>query len=167
MIDAIEGVLVGRRRDVGGAEVMTVRNFPRLLAHLFERAGLALVGAAAGLFVGIQTGASIPAFTNSTFLLVMTIVGAVGFYLGIDTPPHRLQAIPVNLPGHRLDGRIDASELLTAVGTFLAALATFISVALIVLVLDTAPRPAAALLALWGVGALMQVAAGAIARWRD
>jgi len=146
---------------------MTVRNFPRLLAHLFERAGLALVGAAAGLFVGIQTGASIPAFTNTTFLLVMTIVGAIGFYLGIDTPAHRFQGVPVDLPGRRFDGKIDASELLTAVGTFLAALATFISVALIVLVLDTAQASAAALLAVWSVGALMQVAAGTIARWRD
>jgi hypothetical protein len=148
-------------------EVMRVPNFPRLLAHLLERAGLALVGAAAGLFVGIQTGASIPALTNPTFLLVMTIVGAIGFYLGIDTPPHRFQGIPVDLPGRRLDGRIDVSELLTALGTFLAALATFISVALIILVLDTAQASAAALLALWGVGALMQVAAGTLARWRD
>ena len=143
------------------------RNFPRLLAHLFERSGLALVGAAAGLFVGIQTGASIPAFTNATFLLVMTIVGAIGFYLGIDTPSHRFQGIPVDLPGKRLDGRIDLSELLTAVGTFLAALATFISVALIVLVLDTSQASAAVLLGVWGVGALMQVAAGAIARWQQ
>lgn len=142
-------------------------NSPRLVAHLLERAGLALVGAAAGLFVGIQTGASIPVLTNLTFLLVMTIVGAFGFYLGIDTPPHRFQRISVDLPGRQLDGAIDLSELLTALGTFLAALATFISVALIVLALDSAQTPAAALLAVWGAGTSMQVAAGALARWQD
>jgi hypothetical protein len=142
-------------------------NFPRLLAHLFERAGLALVGAAAGLFVGIQTGASIPALTNTTFLLVMTLVGATGFYLGIDTPPHRFQGIPVNLPGDRLDGRIDTSELLTAAGTFLAAAAAFVSAAMIVLALDATRASATVLLVIWGAGALMQIAAGAIARWQD
>jgi len=143
------------------------RNFPRLLAHLFERAGLALVGGAAGLFVGIHTGASIPALTNTTFLLVMTIVGATGFYLGIDTPAHRFQGILVNLPGNRLDGKIDLSELLTAAGTFLAGLAAFISVAMIVLALDATRAAAIMLLAVWGLGALMQVAAGAVARWQD
>jgi hypothetical protein len=144
-----------------------MRNVPELLAHLFERAGLALVGAAAGLFVGIQTGASLPPLTNPTFLLVVTIVGAIGFYLGIDTPPHRFQGITINLPGNRLDGRIDVSELLTAIGTFLAALAAFISVALIVLVLDMAQAAATALLATWGLGALIQVVAGTVARWRE
>jgi len=138
-----------------------------LLAHLFERAGLALVGGAAGLFVGIQTGASIPAFTNTTFLLVMMLVGALGFYLGIDTPPHRFQSVIVNLPGDRFDGKVDLAELLTAVGTFLAAAAAFISAAMIVLGLDMKPTSATALLVVWGLGALMQVAAGAVSRWQD
>ena len=143
------------------------RNFPRLLAHLFERGGLALIGAAAGLFVGIQTGANIPELTNTTFLLVMTLVGATGFYLGIDTPPHRFQGIAVNLPGDRFDGKIDLAELLTAVGTLLAALAAFISAAMIVLALETTRSSAIVLLVVWGLGALMQIAAGAIARWQD
>ena len=56
-----------------------MRNIPRLFVHVIERTGLALVGGAAGLFVGIQTGATIPALTNPTFLLVMTVIGAVGF----------------------------------------------------------------------------------------
>jgi hypothetical protein len=144
-----------------------MRNIPRLIVHVIERSGLALVGAAAGLFVGIQTGATIPALTNPTFLLVMTVVGAVGFYLGIDTPVHRFQAIAINLPGDYLDGKVDSSELLTAIGTVLAALAAFISVALIVLVLDTSQVSAAMLLGVWGLGALMQVAAGLVAVWRD
>ena len=142
-----------------------MRNCPRVVAHVLERAGLALVGAAAGLFVGIQTGASIPAFTNTAFLLVMILVGAIGFYLGVDIPPHRFQPISVDLPGKWLDGRIDRSELLAAIGTLLAALATFTSAAMIVLALDTTVASAGALLAVWGIGALMQVGAGAIGRW--
>jgi hypothetical protein len=144
-----------------------VRNFPRVLAHVLERVGLALIGAAAGLFVGIQTGASIPVFTNTTYLLAMTVVGATGFYLGVDIPSHRFQGISVNLPGSRLDGRIDASELLAAIGTLVAAFAAFISAALIVLGLDTTPASAGSLLAAWSIGVLMQIAAGAVARWRD
>ena len=144
-----------------------MRNFPRVLAHTLERAGLALIGAAAGMFVGIQTGASIPVFTNTTFLLAMTIAGATGFYLGIDLPSHRFQGISVDLPGNRLDGRIDVAELLAATGTLLAALAAFASAGLLVLGLDATRLPAALLLAVWGVGVLMQIAAGAVARWRD
>ena len=144
-----------------------MRNIPRLLVHVVERIGLALVGAAAGLFVGIQTGSTIPALTNPTFLLVMTIVGAAGFFLGIDTPAHRFQAITINLPGDYLDGRVDLAELLTAVGTVLAALAAFASVALIVLALDSSQLSAAIVLGVWGLGALMQIAAGVVAIWRD
>lgn len=128
---------------------------------------MALIGAAAGIFVGIQTGASIPVFTNATFLLLMTLAGATGFYLGIDVPPHRFQGIPVDLPGRGLDGRIDASELLAAVGTLLAALATFVSAGLLVLALDTTSASAGLLLAVWSIGVLMQVGAGAVARWQD
>lgn len=143
-----------------------MRNIPRSFVHVIERIGLGLVGAAAGLFVGIQTGATIPTLTNPTFLLVTTVVGAVGFYLGIDTPAHRFQAIRINLPGDYLDGTVDASELFTAVGTVLAALAAFVSVALIVLVLDSSQLSAAALLGVWSLGALMQIAAGLVAIWR-
>jgi hypothetical protein len=144
---------------------MMARNIPRLAAHVLERVGLALVGAAAGLFVGIHTGAGIAAFTNPTFLLVMMLVGATGFYLGVDIPPHRFQSISVDLPGTWLDGKIDISELLAAIGTLLAALATFLSAAMIVLALDATFASAGALLAVWGAGTLMQVAAGAISRW--
>ena len=61
----------------------------------------------------------------------------------------------------------DVTELLAAAGTLLAALAAFVSAGLLVLGLDTTRLPAASLLAVWGVGVLMQIAAGAVARWRD
>ena len=143
-----------------------MRNLPRSLLHVIQRFALSLVGAATGLFVGIQTGSTIPALTNPTFLLVMTIVGAVGFYLGIDTPAHRYLSIPVNLPGSSFDGRVGASELLTTLGTLLAALAAFVSVFMIVFVSNSSQLFASVLLVVWAVGALMQVASGAMARWR-
>jgi hypothetical protein len=79
---------------------------------------------------------------------------------------HRFQVVAINLPGDYLDGKVDSSELLTAVGTALAALAAFVSVALIVLVLDSSQLSAAALLGVWSLGTLMQIAAGLVAVWR-
>ena len=143
-----------------------MNSLARRLTHLLERAGLAMVGAAAGLLVGIHTGSSIDALMNRNFLIVMTIVGATGFYLGIDTPRHRFQAISVSFPGYDAGTRIDAVELLTAAGTFIAALAAFISVALIVLGRDGRMVSSAAILVVWCVGVGMQVGAGSIARLR-
>ena len=143
-----------------------MRNFPRLLLHVIQRFALALVGASTGLFVGIQTGSTIAALTNPTFLVVMTLIGAIGFYLGIDTPTHRYLGISINLPGDTLDGRVGAAELLTTMGTLLAALASFVSVAMIVFVVNSSQLFAGALLAVWALGAFMQVASGAMARLR-
>jgi hypothetical protein len=58
----------------------------RKAAHILERIGLAMAGAACGLFVAIHVGSSIAALTSQGFLVVMMIGGATGFYLGIDTP---------------------------------------------------------------------------------
>ena len=66
---------------------MTMRSRVRKFAHVLERIGLAMAGAAAGLFVAAHVGTSIAALTSQGFLLIMMVVGAVGFYLGIDTPP--------------------------------------------------------------------------------
>src|SRR5215475_7799278 len=97
----------------------------RKAAHVFERIGLAMAGASCGLFVSAHVGSTIGALTSQAFLLVMMIVGAVAFYLGIDTP---------QLAFHGDDeGGIDAAELLTSVGTFLATLTAFFSVGIIIL----------------------------------
>jgi hypothetical protein len=82
-----------------------------------------MAGAASGLFVAANVGSSIAALTSQGFLLIMMLAGAIGFYLGIDTPP---------LPFHSSNGQtsnsgsrtgIDAAEFLSAVGTFFAAFA--------------------------------------------
>jgi hypothetical protein len=130
----------------------------RKAAHLLERLGLAMAGAACGLFVAAHVGSSISHLTSQGFLLVMMIAGAVAFYLGIDTP---------QLPLHGEDDpRIDAAELLTSVGTFLATLTAFLSVGIIIL--REEPRIAWTWLifAGWVLGISMQIVAGAKARMR-
>jgi hypothetical protein len=41
-----------------------MRNLARKVAHIFERIGLAMAGAASGLFVGVQVGSNIALLTS-------------------------------------------------------------------------------------------------------
>ena len=143
---------------------MTMQTRVRKFAHILERIGLAMAGAASGLFVGAHTGSAIPALTSQAFLLFMMVGGATGFYLGIDTP--QLAFHPPNGKGNPIS-RIDAAELLTAVGTFCAALTAFASVG--VIILREEPHIAWTVLILigWVLGISMQIVAGAIARIRE
>jgi len=138
-----------------------VRNF----AHLLERLGLAMAGAASGLFVAALVGTSIALFTSQAFLLFMMLGGAVGFYLGIDTPPLRFHASN-NQPHDGWVGKVDTPEFLSAVGTFLAAGAAFASVGVIVLRHDPHLVWIGMIMAGWVIGVTMQIIAGAIARTR-
>jgi hypothetical protein len=117
-----------------------------------------MAGAAGGLFVGAHVGSSTPVLTTQGFLLCMMLAGAIGFYLGIDTPQLSFQESD--------DAKIDAAELLTAVGTFLATLTGFVSVTLIVLVLEPHFAWTALIMAGWVIGVLMQIGAGTMARMR-
>ena len=105
----------------------------RKVAHVLERLGLAMAGAASGLFVAALVGTSHSALTNQAFLLLMMIGGAVGFYLGIDTPPLPLTTSTGRPTDGAWVGKIDTPELLSAIGTFLAAFSAFASVGVIVL----------------------------------
>ena len=129
----------------------------RKTAHLFERLGLAMAGAACGLFVGAYVGSAIPSLTTQGFLLLMMLLGVVGFYLGIDTP---------QLPFDDAHSHIDAAEFLSSAGTLCATLAALASVAIIVLRLE--PHDALTWLVLigWVAGVAMQIVAGAKARMR-
>lgn len=121
-----------------------------------------MAGAASGLFVAAHTGSAISVLTSQAFLLVMMVGGAIGFYLGIDTPPLHFHA-----PDESSPARIDAAELLSAAGTFCAALTAFVSVG--VIVLRDEPHIAWTVLVLigWVLGISMQIVAGAIARMRN
>ena|SRR5665213_1113634 len=136
-------------------------------AHVLERIGLALTGASCGLFVAAHVGkANIDLLGSAGIVLAMMFYGGAGFYLGIDLPP----APPdyrMLLPMRRgLGSRADAVDLLSAAGTFLAAVAAVISVSSIVLD-ETAHAGTALLLSFgWGIGTTLQIAAGVIARRR-
>jgi hypothetical protein len=134
-------------------------------AHVLERTGLALTGASCGLFVAAHVGrADIDLIGSAAAVFAMMIYGGAGFYLGIDLPrapqDHRMH-LPLR---HGLGTRADAVELLSAAGTFLAAVAAVISVSSIVLD-ETAHASTALLISLsWAIGTTLQIAAGVIAR---
>ena len=141
-----------------------MRSRVRRFAHVLERLGLAMVGAASGLFVGAHVGSSIAALTSQVFLLIMMIGGAIGFYLGIDTPP--LQESKGE-PAGGAGTKVDSADLLSAIGTFLAALTAFASVSVIVLREDLHVFGTMLIMLGWVVGVMMQIIAGAIARARS
>jgi hypothetical protein len=143
-----------------------MRSRVRKFAHVLERLGLAMAGAASGLFVGVLVGSSVAALTSQGFLLLMMMGGAVGFYLGIDTPPLPFQPTNEQPSNGGTVEKIDSAELLSAVGTFLATFSAFASV--IVIVLRHNPHIAwtTMIMAGWAIGVAMQIIAGAIARLR-
>jgi hypothetical protein len=146
--------------------VTTMRTRVRKFAHVLERLGLAMAGAASGLFVSALVGPTISALNSQGFILLMMIGGAIGFYLGIDTPQlsfHAADGAPAKTSPHT---RVDTAELLSAVGTFCAALSAFASVGVIVLRADPHFNWTALIMLGWVVGVLMQTVAGAIARTR-
>jgi hypothetical protein len=122
-----------------------------------------MAGAACGLFVSAHVGSSISFLTSEGFLLLMMIAGAIGFYLGIDTPQ---KAFHPNVEPGSPEAGIDLPEFLSAVGTFFATLTAFFSVGIIIL--RTEPHIVwTILIGLgWTAGIAMQIVAGAIARAR-
>ena len=148
----------------GGLTTMQTR--VRKVAHVLERLGLAMAGAASGLFVAALVGTSHSALTNQAFLLLMMIGGAVGFYLGIDTPPLPFATSNGRPADGSWVGKIDTPELLSAIGTFLAAFSAFASVGVIVLRHNPHMGWIWTIMAGWVVGVAMQIIAGTIARLR-
>jgi hypothetical protein len=134
-------------------------------AHILERIGLALTGGSCGLFVAAHIGrADIELIGSAASVFAIMIYGAAGFYLGIDLP-HPPADHDMHLPlRHGLGSKADTVELLSAAGTFLAAIAAVFSVSSIVL--DEIARPLTALMIglAWALGATLQIAAGIIAR---
>jgi hypothetical protein len=113
-------------------------------AHVLERMGLALTGAACALFVAAHVGrADIDLIGSAVAVLAIMLYGAAGFYLGIDLPPvprDHYMHLPLR---HGLGSSWDTVELLSAAGTFLAAVAAVVSVSSIIL--DEIARPGTAL----------------------
>jgi hypothetical protein len=146
--------------------VTTMRTRVRKFAHVLERFGLAMAGAASGLFVSALVGPTVAALNSQGFILIMMIGGGIGFYLGIDTPQLSFHAANGGPARASSGARVDTAELLSAVGTFCAALSAFASVGVIVLRYDPHFNWTALIMLGWVVGVLMQTVAGAIARVR-
>ena len=138
----------------------------RKAAHVLERIGLAMAGAACGLFVAIHVGSSIAVLTSQGFLVAMMIGGAIGFYLGIDTPPLAFKESNGQPSRGGSGGKIDTAEFLSAIGTFIATLTAFVSVGVIVLRESPHVFWTITIMVGWVVGLMMQIIAGAIARTR-
>ena len=141
-----------------------MRSRVRKFAHVLERLGLAMAGAASGLFVGAHVGSSFATLTSEGFLLLMMLGGAIGFYLGIDAPQMSFNTENGNPSG--APARIDAAEFLSAFGTFLAAFAAFASVGIIIFRHDPHIVWTSLIMMGWVFGISMQIVAGAIARLR-
>jgi hypothetical protein len=142
-----------------GRRDMVYRSTADRLAHVLERSGLAMAGAACGLFVAAYMARTqIDVLSAGWLVLAVMAVGALGFYLGIDVPPPATPAAEGAGP--------DRVEILSAAGTFLATLSTLVSA--VVVVIDFYPRlfwPAIILLG-WLLGAVLQITAGIFARRR-
>ena len=143
-----------------------MRSRVRKFAHVLERIGLAMAGAASGLFVAAHVGSSIAALTSQGFIVVMMMGGAIGFYLGIDTPPLAFHGPDGEHSSGGSGAKVDTAEFLSAVGTFLAALTAFVSVNVIVFREDLHLFWTIMIMLGWVVGVMMQIIAGAIARAR-
>lgn len=135
----------------------------RKFAHVLERSGLALAGAACGVFVAAHVGSAVPWLTTQGFLLLMMLSGAFGFYLGIDTPPLPFHPHEEGTPA---ENNIDAAEFLSAFGTLLATFTAFVSVVVIIMREQPDIFWTWAIMAGWFAGVVMQIVAGAIARVR-
>ena len=136
-------------------------------AHILERTGLALTGASCALFVAAHVGrAEIDFIGSAAAVFAIMIYGALGFYLGIDlprTPPDHRMHLPLR---DHWGTKADAVELLSAAGTFLAAVAAVVSVFSIILDETAHVGAALSIWLSWAIGATMQIAAGVVARRR-
>jgi mannose/fructose/N-acetylgalactosamine-specific phosphotransferase system component IID len=136
-------------------------------AHIIERIGLAMAGGSCGLFVAAHMASSrIEAFGSVALVLGLMVLGAVGFYLGIDIPPHSSARRGASNAAalDKISEATDPIELFSAVGTFLATLAAFLSVYIIVFDANPTTRSTILLGVCWLVGGLMQIVAGISAR---
>ncbi len=144
-----------------------MRSRVRRFAHVLERTGLAMAGAASGLFVAAHVGSTIGALTSQGFIVIMMMGGAIGFYLGIDTPSLAFHEPNDEHSEGKPGGQIDAAEFLSAVGTFLAALTAFVSVSVIVFRAEPHIVWTVLIMTGWVFGVVMQIVAGTIARIRS
>lgn len=133
--------------------------------HVIERIGLSMSGAIGGTFVAAYLArANNGAFDSIGFIASMVMVGMIGFYLGIDIPGLRGSKARRAVAGRGL--KADPVELLSAAGTFLAAIAALMAVYAIIFDEASQRMGEAVVGSWWLLGVLMQIGAGSIGRLR-
>lgn len=135
-------------------------------AHLLERIGLAAVGGSCGLYVGailLRHGSGL--FESSWIVLLTLLYGALSFYVGIDLAGNKARKSSSNI-SEEWDGS-DVPEIISAAGTFGAAIAAAVSVSIIVLDQSVSSGVAGAVAGCWLTGSSLQVVAGTMARNAD
>ncbi|MCA1505359.1 MULTISPECIES: hypothetical protein [Bradyrhizobium] len=132
-------------------------------AHLLERIGLAAVGASGGLYVGaalLRQKAGL--FESGWIVLITMLYGAVGYYVGIDMAGHGAQRSTSSI-SEEWNGS-EPVEIMSAAGTFGAAIAATLSVSILVLDQNLPNGLIGFVAGCWVVGSSLQVAAGTMAR---
>jgi hypothetical protein len=137
------------------------------VAHVIERAGLAIAGALCGLFVAaLLAKADIGVLSPVDLALAMILYGVIGFYVGIDIPKCPSSPSWGELSNIRFGPNVDLAELLSAVGVFLSTATALVSVYVVVFD-DVLPAIGVVVVgSLWLLGVAMQIVAGVIARIR-
>lgn len=136
----------------------------RNAAHILERTGLALTGGLCALFVAVNVGpVHIDLVGSMGLLLAVVIYGAAGFYFGIDIPPSG-RAADSSRSSHRFVATRFRIEILSSIGTFLAAAAAAVAASITILDQGVGPGAIVLLSLIWLSGATMQIATGVTAR---
>ena len=132
-------------------------------AHILERIGLAAVGASCGLYVGAtllrQKGGL---FESGWIVLITMLYGALSYYVGIDLSGN-IARRPKSSISEEWNGS-EPAEIMSAAGTFGAAIAASLSVSILVLDQNLSNALTGFVAGCWAVGSSLQVAAGTMAR---
>jgi hypothetical protein len=137
-------------------------------AQVMERIGLAIMGALCGLFVAACVAkANIEEINSLGVLFSVIMCGSIGFYVGTNIPSLSPGASHRTFSHTASSRRTTPIALASATGTFLAAVAALVSVYMIIF--DEIP-PVMWDVGIgfgWMLGALLQIAAGTAARFRQ
>jgi hypothetical protein len=150
-----------------------VRPLSSRVAHVLERSGLAMLGASGGLFVAARLAKTdVELLTFPIIVLLLVVYGALGAYLGIDLPPQPCNASRADgstvsddaAKGDSAEVRSRWIERLSSGGTFLGALAAFVSIYSIVVDEGAQNAWTLSIGLAWLLGVSMQIVAGIVAR---
>ncbi|MDA9404874.1 hypothetical protein [Bradyrhizobium sp. CCBAU 45389] len=152
------------RRHVGSLRI--ARSSLIKSAHILERIGLAAVGASCGLYVGATLLRQKGGLFESGWIVLLTMLyGAISCYVGIDLSGNVARK-PKSSISEEWTGS-EPAEIMSAAGTFGAAIAATLSVSILVLDQNLPNGLIGFVAGCWVVGSSLQVAAGTMARSHD